>query len=303
MIAKIVKGQSFKGVVNYILDQAKGTEILDSNGVRLKSPDTIIQSFISQTELNPRLKKPVGHISLDFSAQDKDKLTNEFMVKIARDYMAQMGINETQYLIARHYDKEHPHVHLVFNRVDNNGNTIPDKNDRFRSGTICKELTQKYKLYFAHGKENVKQHRLQEPDKTKYEIYNSLKEIIPKCQNWDQIKRGLKDHNIGVTFKYKGKSDEIQGVIFNKNGYTFNGSKIDRQFSYSKINQQLKLNEPKLQQPQSLKNWDKDEIQTLGNVFNNLLPQFQLPSNYNSDNDEIAAIRKFRKKKKKGLRH
>ena len=101
-MAKIVKGQGFKGVVNYILDQAKGTEILDSDGVRLKNPDTIIQSFIAQTELNPRVKKPVGHISLDFSTQDKDKLTNEIMVKIAQDYMAQLGISDTQYLIGRH---------------------------------------------------------------------------------------------------------------------------------------------------------------------------------------------------------
>ncbi len=45
MMDKIVKGQGFKGVVNYILDKSKGTEILDSEGVRLKSPDTIIQSF------------------------------------------------------------------------------------------------------------------------------------------------------------------------------------------------------------------------------------------------------------------
>ena len=240
MIAKIVKGQGFKGVVNYILDQAKGTEILDSNGVRLKSQDTIIQSFVSQLELNPRLTKPVGHISLNFSVQDKDKLTNEFMVKIARNYMEQMGISDTQYLIARHYDKEHPHIHLVFNRVDNNGKTISDKNDRFRSGKICKEQTQKYELYFALGKENVKQHRLREPDKTKYEIYNSLKTIMPKCQNWDQIIQGLNDQNIGVTFKYKGESDEIQGVIFDKNGYTFNGSKVDRHSATPRLTSNFK---------------------------------------------------------------
>lgn len=36
------------------------------------------------------------------------------------------------------------------------------------------------------------------------------------------------------------------------------------------------------------------------NVVNNLLFQLLKPSNYNDD--EIAAIRKYRKKKKKGLR-
>jgi len=241
-MAKIVKGQGFKGVVNYILDKAKGTEILDSNGVRLKSADTIIDSFIFQSELNPRLTKPVGHISLDFSAQDKEKLTNEFMVQIAKDYMNRMGISETQYLVARHCDKEHPHIHLVFNRVDNNGKTISDRNDRFRSEKICKKLTREYGLYFASGKEKVKENRLREPDKTKYGIYNSLKTIVPRSQSWEQVIRALKDQDIGVTFKFKGKTDEIQGVIFDKNGYSFTGSKVDRQFSYSKIDYRLKLN-------------------------------------------------------------
>lgn len=146
---------------------------------------------------------------------------------------------------------------------------------------------------------------MREPDKTKYEIYNSLKKIIPKCQNWDQIIQGLNDHNIGVTFKYKGKSDEIQGVIFNKNGYTFNGSKVDRQFSYSKINQQLQLKEQKSMQVEYQNNaHNKFQNQKLptGNVVNNLLLQLQKPSIYKNDNDETAAIRKFRKKKRKDFR-
>ena len=55
--------------------------------------------------------------------------------------MEKMGIRDTQYIIGRHYDKEHPHVHIAFNRVDNNGITISDRNDRYRSERICKELT------------------------------------------------------------------------------------------------------------------------------------------------------------------
>ena len=32
--------------------------------------------------------------------------------------MEKMGIRDTKYIIGRHYDKEHPHVHIAFNRVD-----------------------------------------------------------------------------------------------------------------------------------------------------------------------------------------
>jgi hypothetical protein len=300
MIAKIVKGQGFKGVVNYILDKTKGTELLDSEGVRLKSPETIIQSFISQTEMNPRLKNPVCHISLDFSAQDRDKLSNELMVQISKAYMKQMGISDTQYIIGRHYDKEHPHLHIVFNRVDNNGHTISDRNDRFRSEKICKELTQKYSLYFALGKENVKEHRLREPDKTKYEIYHALKTIIPQCHNWDQIIQGLKGQSIGVTFKFKGKTDEIQGVIFNKKGYTFNGSKVDRQFSFSKINDQLNINNDQLQSEGKQIKQNQNEQAITANVLGDFLYKMEKYADNNKKKGEMTNTPRI--KKRKGLR-
>lgn len=97
-------------------------------------------------KLNPRVSKVVGHISLNFSAQDSHKLNNEWMAKVAREYMEKMGIKDTQYIIGRHFDKEHPHIHIAFNRIDNNGKTISDRNDQFRSEKICKELTAKYGL-------------------------------------------------------------------------------------------------------------------------------------------------------------
>ncbi|PIK16810.1 mobilization protein [Prevotella intermedia] len=242
MIAKLMKGSGFKGVINYILDPKKGTELIDSSGVRTDDISHIIQSFIDQTNLNPRVSKVVGHISLSFSTQDSLKLSNEFMTQVAREYMEKMGIKDTQYIIGRHFDKDHPHVHIAFNRIDNHGKTISDKNDRFRSEKICKELTAKYSLYFAGGKENVKEHRLKEPDKTKYEIYQALKAEIARCRDWKTLLAHLKKQDIDVRFKYKGSSQEVQGIIFEKNGYHFNGSKVDRNFSYSKIDFSLHQN-------------------------------------------------------------
>ena len=45
------------------------------------------------------------------------------MVLLAREYMEKTGIKDTQYIIARHHDQKHPHIHIVYNRVDNNGRT------------------------------------------------------------------------------------------------------------------------------------------------------------------------------------
>ena len=124
MIAKIMKGSDFKGVVYYILNDEKGTQIIDSDGLFLENNDTIAQGFIGQAQMNPRVTKAVGHIALSFSKEDAPRLNNVVMTQIAREYMERMGIKDTQYIIGRHFDKEHPHVHIAFNRIDNNGDHI-----------------------------------------------------------------------------------------------------------------------------------------------------------------------------------
>jgi hypothetical protein len=302
MVAKIVKGKGFKGVVAYVLDKAKQTQLLAAEGVRLKSKESIIRSFVAQSGLNPRVSKPVGHISLDFSAQDRDKLTNAKMIQVAKEYMTKMRITNTQYIIGRHFDKEHPHIHIVFNRIDNNGKTISDKNDRYRSEKICKELTEKYDLYFAQGKENVKIHRLKEPDKTKYEIYDALKIIVPKCKNWNELKKELQRLSITTYFKYRGNTNEVQGVMFEKNGYKFNGSKIDRQFSYSKIDFQLKQNsrEQEINIQSQKQEYSYNQPSVLENVGSALGGLFDIqPSGTDYDPDEAEFQRQQKLKKKK----
>ncbi|KAA6336515.1 hypothetical protein EZS27_015331 [termite gut metagenome] len=302
MVAKIVKGKGFKGVVNYVLDKDKQTELLAAEGVRYKSKESIIRSFVAQAGLNPKLSKPVGHISLDFSAQDKEKLTNAKMVQIAKEYMTKMGIVNTQYIIGRHYDKEHPHIHIVFNRIDNNGKTITDKNDRYRSEKICKELTEKHGLYFAQGKENVKVHRLKEPDKTKYEIYDALQTAVARSKNWNDLKKELKKSGITTEFKCNGNTTEIQGIKFGKNGYEFSGSKIDRQFSYSKIDYQLQQNNRAQEinihpsHPEHLHN-QSSTLDAAGSLLGGL---FDIPaSDSDFDPEQAEWLRQHKKKKKK----
>jgi hypothetical protein len=161
-------------------------------------------------------------------------------------------------------------IHIVFNRIDNSGKTISDKNDRYKSERICKELTDKHNLYFAQGKENVKRHRLKEPDKTKYEIYDALKATVPKCKSWKELHKALEKNGITINFKYKGNTKEVQGIRFEKNGYTFDGSKIDRQFSYSKIDFLLKQNE-KAQSFQASREINHSQNQSLASALGGLL--------------------------------
>lgn len=164
MIGKIIAGSSFGATVGYVMKEQ--SRILGFEGIEPPGVSDMVRDFKDQTLLNPRIKNTVGHISLSFSPKDADRLTDPVMAQIAREYMERMGIRNTQFLIVRHTDQAHPHCHIVYNRVGNDGQTISDKNIKIRNGKVCKELTAKYGLYYPRGKEQVRRERLREPDKT-----------------------------------------------------------------------------------------------------------------------------------------
>lgn len=304
MMAKIVHGSNFKGVVDYILDKNKGVQLVAHEGLFMENKDTITMSFNIQSQMNGKVAKPVGHIALSFSKEDEPRLTNHVMAHIALEYMEKMGLRNTQFFIARHFDKEHPHVHIAFNRIANDGRTISDRNERIRSTRICKELTRKYGLYVSEGKEKVKLHRLKEPDKTRYELYFLLKSEVSRCGNWRQLAANLDKQGVEMQFKHKGKSDEVQGVVFSKNGYSFSGSKIDRRFSYSKIDAALSANRQEERQRIMTGNQNSEQPTLQSEVMGNddlysgsigLL----MPNATNGQADENYFEKQLKRKKKK----
>ncbi len=242
MIGKQTKGSAFNGCILYVLKEEK-SKLLEAVGVE-GTPEQIAEQFELQALLNDKVKNIVGHTSLNFSPEDSERLKHNdaLMLNIAHDYMKLMGIENTQYIIARHIDREHPHCHIVFNRVDNDGKTISDKNDFRRNEKVCKMLTAKYRLHFANGKDNIKEERLRPYDKAKHEIYKALKEELPKAESWDELRRALAHRDIDMKFKLSRTTNEIQGVKFEHNGFSFSGSKISRELSYMNIDYQLEQN-------------------------------------------------------------
>lgn len=236
MMGDLKKRASFARVVNYV-NNPKKARLIDSKDVRLDDNATIARSMQGQADDKPgrKLKNPVYHISLDFAHEDTPKLTDDLMVEIAREYMRRMGIVNTQYIVSRHTDREHQHLHIVANRVDNDGNAISAGNDRVRNVKICKALTREYGLHFSKGKMNVKRDRLRGKDKVKYQIYDAIKAALPCCNCWSDLCDRLAKQGIGVNFKYNRSEGKILGVSFTKNEISFSGSRIDRSMSFYKL--------------------------------------------------------------------
>lgn len=237
MIAKIVTGKSFGGAVRYLLEKSGHARMIDSDGVELFNIRSLIDSFNFQRKARPEKTEVVGHISLAFHKDDTPRLTDGFMAGLAREYMQRMGITDTQYIVVRHTDTEHPHLHILYNRVKYDTKLVRSHNERIRSVAVCKAMKQKYGLTFSEGKENVKIERLHNPDKVKYAVYEAVKAILPYCVSLPELAERLQDIGIETTFIHRGgdPAKGIQGITFTKENLTFKASQVDRKFSYANL--------------------------------------------------------------------
>lgn len=244
MIAKIKTRADFGGIVNYANDQKnkkKSATLLAHEGVCAISNKAIADSFQIQASMRPKVKSPVKHVSLAFSSQDISRFPDNeegdaLMVEIAKKWMEQMGIRNTQYIIARHHDTKHPHCHLVFNRIDNDGYLISDSNERIRNAKVCRALNKEYGLYFAPknskagNKSRLRPHQLR-----KYNLRSSVLDAQANSHSWNDFFSILKGLGIDMRFNHAENSDKIRGISFCQDDYSMAGSKLDRDLSFNSL--------------------------------------------------------------------
>lgn len=234
-------GKSFGGCVRYNVLKPEA-QILHADGVRIDSVQTIINDFNLQRKMNPNLEKAVGHIALNWSINDKGKLSPDIMVDRALEYIEKMEIRDTQLLIVQHQDRQHPHIHIIYNRVDYQSKTISDRFQKQRNARVCKDLTVKHGYYLAPGRDQVNRQQLKGADKARYGLYDSISAALRQASNWNELSASLQRQGISTHFKFKGGTTDVQGVSFSKGEIHLKGSQIDRSLSYGSITRKLNLN-------------------------------------------------------------
>lgn len=240
MIAKIKSGKGFGGLVNYANDiKDKNTKILYAYGVSTTSNTTVIASFKCQSQ-GCKSDRYVGHLMLAFSPKDTDKLNDNRMVEIAQGYMKRMNITDTQYVIYRHYDKAHPHLHIVYNRVNNKKKLIKGDQNFRKSALVTKQLTKEYGLTFGRNKQAVKRDRLYGKDKVKYHIYDTTRSVLPSAKSFEDLKQKLALNGIKLNFT-RGNDNIENGIVFSASDISFPGCKIDKTMTYEELNSFLEM--------------------------------------------------------------
>lgn len=191
MVAKVRSGKSIRGVLHYNEHKVQsGTAqlILASRfscDIEKLSFQGKLSRFEHITMLNERAKTNTLHISLNFDASEM--LTNFQLQNIASTYMDRVGFGEQPYLVYRHTDSGHPHIHIATINIKPNGERIDIHNiGRNQSEQARKEIEVEFNLVKA-GSRNKKEQPLRPVNlekviygksETKRAITNTTNEII-----------------------------------------------------------------------------------------------------------------------------
>lgn len=242
MISKVITGKSFYGVCRYICKDERRAVILETEGVRDHNYKLMATDFEMQQGLRPTLKSAVFHGIISF--YPGEKIDDEKMLFIAKEYLEKMGITNTQYAITKHIDRNHPHLHIIANLVNNNGDTIKDNWIGLKGKKIAQQLTLKHELKQALSKDlsltNLE--RLNEKEANRYVIYQAISERLLLSKNLDHLKEQLQKQGIETLYKYKSGTKELQGISFKIGEYKYKGSEIDRHFSLKNLERAIEQN-------------------------------------------------------------
>lgn len=158
MIAKISTGSDPKGLAAYLHGPGKatphsyrneagrliagGTVIAGSVQVTAKNPQRWGRDFERAAATNVRVGKPVWHCSLRCAPGDR-RLTDPEFADIAQTVAERMGFAEHPWVAVRHDDD---HIHIAVSRVDFQGVTWKNSNDRWKVVEVMREVERQHGL-------------------------------------------------------------------------------------------------------------------------------------------------------------
>lgn len=234
MRPQITFPKSLKRALNYHEKKVqKGTaELLHAHSFYKLSQDMNFhdksERFEELMKLNERAENKLIHISLNFHPSEKERLTKEFYIHLADEYMNKIGFGNQPYLVYQHNDAGHPHVHILSTLIKDDGKRISTQYiGKNISEPVRKEMEKQYGFVPADKKELRREDEKQlsvTPQKiqagksaTMRSITNVLDHVIDnyKYTSLHELNAVLKIYNVKAD---RGAED---GRIYKHRGLTY----------------------------------------------------------------------------------
>ena len=212
------KGSFFKGLINYVYHGR-----LKDRGSVNKKPDVIafsdnlripygaedkigqkrlIDDFIDQAEnhrnYGDNKTKYVGEHILSFRNEEAEKLGKDKIKELCEQYILDAGLNKTQYLAISHGDTDIFHVHIVFNRCQNDRTLYPNWKEKIKAAERAVALSLKYRLTLVGNQEELANTNGVLEARAKHDDILSLRNnpLFQNIRNHHHLAKVCEAHNI-----------------------------------------------------------------------------------------------------------
>jgi hypothetical protein len=243
MTADQVKGKGFKGALRYNLQKVEQgkAKVLDMTFTSGKE-DSIMREVALVRMLRPNLQKYFYHTSLNFPPNEN--LGDEQMNMIANEYLNNMGFDQHQYAIFRHYDADHPHLHILVNRIGYDGTVVSDSKDYQRSEQVLRDLEKQHGLTKVISSRQAQERAMTKNElemmkrtnvpSSKMQLQEIIKDVISNKPDTAQFIQALESKGNNVLFN-QASTGFVSGISYGYEGMQFKGAHLGNAYKWQAI--------------------------------------------------------------------
>ncbi len=251
MIGKVLYRESVHSVLNYVLGKQGMTVLGYQNTCSENISKRFFGDILHFRGQRNASRNRYAHITLNLPYEDH--LENPVFYEVAKDYMEQMGYGEQPYVVVRHNDTRHEHVHIVSTNVNASGTLINTSHPYRRNVATQRYLEKRYGLSPSPPTKQRQQRELpvhrspeiqfsmDDGQGTRFYLQDVMNSILQKhkVRSFGELAKLAEPYLIEIR-QTKSESGRI-GVAYglnNRKGYRtrfINGSAVHRRLSGPKL--------------------------------------------------------------------
>jgi len=258
MIAKISATENLGGALGYNfkkVEKGEASILLTAELYQSKEGRYTMEEVFADMEAlipkNCRTKKTVFHCSLN--PHPDEKLSDETLMQIAREYMEALGYGNQPYIVFKHNDIAREHIHIVSLRVDSRGQKINDRFEKRRSKQITDALEKRFGLIPSSKVVDKAVEETPKIDTTqrniKKQVASALRIVLKHYRfcSLGELNAILSKYNLAVEeVKTEFRGKKYDGLVYvptdekgNKAGTPIHASDIGRGVGYTAVQNRM----------------------------------------------------------------
>ena len=241
MIAKVVKGADFHGLLAYLMRDGRGS-ILERHYLSATDPEAMAAEMTLAALMSRRVKRPVLHCSLSYAPDESP--TEDEMKADAVEALKGLGLERHQAVVVRHVDKGHAHIHIAANRVGPEGRVAHDGHSYAKLETVLRSIERQRGWQPVLGRNAPDQNgrrmegHAKRRDPRQAHVPEKVRAILLRSRSWKDLHADLAAEGWKLEIRQR-QGQKAGALLLGPNGEKIAAGKADRGATLSRLNPRL----------------------------------------------------------------